>query len=45
MHCKSLGLIMVSLGIGVVITLIFPNWMLVFLLGLLLVAIGLTICR
>ncbi len=45
MRGKQIGIIMIALGIGVVITLVFPIWMLVLLMGLVLIGVGLLICK
>ena len=38
---KFLGLLLLSLGVGVLLTLILPAWLLVWLFGLLIAGIGL----
>lgn len=42
---RAFGLILIALGIGIVLTLILPPWMLVLLLGLGMIVAGLIVWR
>ncbi|MGI6039847.1 MAG: hypothetical protein GX257_06125 [Clostridiales bacterium] len=45
MRGKSLGAVLIALGVGIVLTLICPPWLLLLFLGLGMIAVGLLACR
>lgn len=45
MRLKSLGLVLIALGAGIVFTLIFPAWLMVLLIGIGMIVLGFMICR
>ncbi|NLM62144.1 MAG: hypothetical protein GX193_08730 [Clostridiales bacterium] len=45
MRGKSIGATLIALGVGIVLTLICPPWLMLLFIGLAMIAAGVLICR